>query len=544
MADFVKKIFGQLLIEVSEKFPENKAFRCIDKDDNLTFAQMNSQCEILARGLMALGLERKNHLSIWAPNIPEWILAFNACQKLGAITIGVNTFYKEQELTYQLKHSDTKILVMAGGVATKSFVDIINNICPTLKDSDPTNLQLPEFPHLKSIIYIGENCPAGMIPWNSLYTLAEQVPQEELDLSFKAISSDDVALFFYTSGTTGLPKAAMITHYDIINNGYSAERLSKVTSDEHLCVMPPFFHNFGLSAGILLPIIAGCTACLMEIYSPKAALETMHQFKCSAAFGTPTMYSAMLAHPNFDDYSFENGRWGLVAGSICPSKLMKDIIEKLHLPQMANIYGQSEASPVCIMTKLEDTFEHQTSSVGIPMPGWECKVISPQTGEILPPNTPGELCIRGFTMKGYYKQPEATENAIDTEKWYHTKDLAKYDNDGYYYILGRLDDMIIRGGENINPIEIEELLNKQPQILNTVVIGVPSQKYGEEVLACVVLKPDEHITQQEVKDYCSANLASYKVPEYFLFLEQFPLSGSGKVEKNILRKQAVAALKL
>lgn len=541
MQEFLERTIGEQIAEMARKYPDDVMINYTDRDYKRTWKEFNEECETIARGFMALGLKKGDKISIWATNVPAWLLTFFGSAKMGGILVTVNTSYKLFEIDYQLKQSDSSALVLIDGYKGTSYIDIINQLCPQLAESEPGNLNTPALPKLKAVIYAGEEeCPAGMVSWNDLYTLAEKVPYDEYTVVRDSCSCQEVINFQYTSGTTGFPKGVMLTHYNILNNGMTIGDGMKFTHEDKLCICVPFFHCFGMVLALMACISHGTPFVPIDIYNPKKVMDALINEKCTAVHGVPTMFIAMLEHPDFEKYDFSHMRTGIMAGSPCPIKTMRDVNEKMHMSEITIVFGQTESSPGCTMTSADDSLERRCTTVGRAFPGVECKIVDIKTGETLPHGEIGEFCARGYNiMKGYYKMPEATALAIDKDGWLHFGDLAVCDEEGYYKVTGRLKDMIIRGGENIYPKELEECLYHFDKVKDVQVIGVPSKKYGEEVCACVIVKDGVELTEEEVKEYYKQNVAFYKIPRYVWFMHEFPMTASGKIQKVVLREQAV-----
>ncbi len=545
MKEFLEITVGNLLGELGKKYPDSLAVKYTDRDFTRTWKQLDQEAELLARGFLSIGIGKGDHVAIWATNTPEWMLTLFATAKIGAILVTVNTNYKVFELEYLLRQSDAKCLVMMQGIKTTSYVDIVNELCPQLKDATPGTLTHPMLPCLKSIVFAGEHTPAGMYNFKDLYQSAERVSVEEYYAISSSLHHHEVINMQYTSGTTGFPKGVMLTHYNIINNGKSIGDCMKFTKDDKLCIPVPFFHCFGLVLAIMASITHATSMVPIELFNPVAVLSAIEKEQCTAVHGVPTMFIAMLEHPDFKKYTFPRLRTGIMAGSPCPIKVMQQVVDEMNMTEITIAYGQTESSPVCTQTTTDDSIEHRVSTVGQVLPSVEARIVDPETGEPLGPNQQGEFCTRGYhVMKGYYKMEEATAAAIDADGWLHTGDLAQVDEDGYYKITGRLKDMIIRGGENIYPKEIEEFLYTHPAVKDVQVIGAPSKKYGEEVMACIVVREGMTLTEDEVKDYVRASMARHKVPSYVGFVDSFPMTASGKIQKYKLREWAVETLGL
>ncbi len=547
MEGFIERTLGGQIEYMAEKFPDITAVKYAAKFNyERTYKEFSEECDRIARSFLAMGVKNGDHVAMWATNYPQWIMTLFGAAKIGAVLVTVNTNYKIYEAEYLLKQSDSKVLVMSDGVKDTSYVDIINELVPEIKTLKPgEEINSERLPFLKHVITIEEGKKYdGMLPWMEFEKLYEKVSEEELVEAKKQVKVHDVVNMQYTSGTTGFPKGVMLTHYNIINNGKSIGDRMKFTEKDRLCITVPFFHCFGLVLAIMASITHGTTMIPVEHYQPLAVLSALEQEKCTAVHGVPTMFIAMLEHPEFAKFKL-NLRTGIMAGSPCPIEMMKRVIDEMGMTEITIVYGQTEASPGCTMTTTDETLEHRVNSVGTVMPGIEAKIINPETGEEVGVGVNGEFCARGYNiMKGYYKMPEATAQAIDKDGWLHTGDMACVDAEGYYKITGRIKDMIIRGGENIYPKEIEDFLYTHPQIKDVQVVGVPSIQYGEEVCACIVPKDGETIDENEVKEFVRANMARHKVPKYILIVDGFPMTASGKIQKFILRDRATEALNL
>ena len=537
---------GNLLEQVADRYPDDQAVKYTDRPFDMTWREFDDEVNRIAKGFLALGIGKGDHVAIWATNVPEWLLTLFASAKIGAVLVTVNTNYKVFELEYLLRQSDSKALVMIRNFKENNYVDTINELCPTLKDAKPGDFSDPKLPFLKDIIFVGEDTPAGMIAWNDLHELGKSVPEESFRAIFDSIDPHDVTNMQYTSGTTGFPKGVMLTHYNIVNNGKSIGDCMKFTHDDKLCICVPFFHCFGLVLAVMASLTHATAMVPIPYYRPTAVMQALQNEQCTAVHGVPTMFIAMLEHPTFHDYKFPRLRTGIMAGSPCPIKVMQLVVDKMGMREITITYGQTEASPATTMTTTEDSLELRVTTVGKSMPFVETKIVDPETGETLPPNTPGEFCARGYNiMKGYYKMEEATRQAIDADGWLHSGDLAMVDENGYYKITGRIKDMIIRGGENIYPNEIEEFLYTHPEVRDVQVIGVPDKQYGEEVCACIIPRAWEDCTSVEaIQEAVRANMARHKVPKYVLFMDSFPMTASGKIQKFKLREYATEKLGL
>ncbi|MDD7245610.1 MAG: AMP-binding protein [Eubacteriales bacterium] len=542
--EFINKTIGEVLDNLAKNQTDDWAVRYTDRPYKRTWKELNDEAELVARGLMSLGIRKGDHVAIWATNTPEWILTLFASAKIGAVLVTVNTNFKIFELEYLLRQSDTKLLVMMGGFKNNDYVATVNELLPELRNTSG-DIESDSLPFLKRIVFAGNETPAGMLNFEDLKVLGNDFPVEIFEENKKTLSPHDVVNMQYTSGTTGFPKGVMLTHYNILNNGKTIGDGMKFTKDDRLCITVPFFHCFGLVLAMMACITHGTTMVPVERYSPVPVMNAISVEKCTAVHGVPTMFIAMLEHAQFPQFDFSSLRTGIMAGSPCPIEVMKKVIDKMNMHEIVIVFGQTEASPGCTMTTTSDSLEKRVNTVGRAFPGVECKIIDPDTGETLPADKAGEFCARGYNiMKGYYKMPEATAQAIDKDGWLHSGDLCTVDSEGYYKVVGRIKDMIIRGGENIYPKEIEECLYTNDKISDVQVIGVPSEAYGEEVMACVILKEGETMTEEEVKDFVAARMAKHKVPKYVRFVTSFPTNAAGKIQKFKMREEAIEVLKL
>lgn len=542
--EFIENTLGGVLDDLSKNNPNGWAVRYTDRNYFRTWKELNDEADLIARGMMSLGVKKGDHVAIWATNTPEWILTLFAAAKIGAVLVTVNTNFKIFELEYLLRQSDTKLLVMIGGFKNNDYVATMNELLPELKTTSG-EIESEHLPFLKRVVFAGKETPEGMLNFEDLKILGGDFPVEIYEENKKTLNTHDVVNMQYTSGTTGFPKGVMLTHYNILNNGKTIGDGMKFTKNDKLCITVPFFHCFGLVLAMMACITHGTMMVPVERYSPVPVMNAISVEKCTAVHGVPTMFIAMLEHAQFNNFDFSSLRTGIMAGSPCPIEVMKKVIDKMNMREIVIVFGQTEASPGCTMTTTSDSIDKRVNTVGRAFPGVECKIIDPESGEELPINTPGEFCARGYNiMKGYYKMPEATAQAIDKDGWLHTGDLCTVDEEGYYKVVGRIKDMIIRGGENIYPKEIEECLYTCDKVSDVQVIGVPSEAYGEEVMACVILKEGEEMTEEEVKEFVGARMAKHKVPRYVRFVDSFPTNAAGKIQKFKMREEAIEILKL
>ena len=541
----VDMTFSQVLDTMVEEFPDQYAFKYTTLDYARTYSQFRDDVDTFARALISLGVKAGSHVAVWATNVPQWYIAFWAVTKLGGVLVTMNTAYKIHEAEYLLRQSDTHTLIMIDGYRDSNYAEIINELCPELKNTKPGKpLHSRRLPFLRNVITVGFSQP-GCLTFEEAVQRADQVSKDVLDRMAAAVSSRDVCNMQYTSGTTGFPKGVMLTHFNIVNNGKCIGDRMDLSTADRMMIQVPMFHCFGMVLAMTAAMTHGTSLFPLPYFSPKPALQCINREHITCFHGVPTMFIALLEHPDFPKTDFSYMRTGIMAGSPCPIAVMRDVVDKMHMTEITIVYGQTEASPGCTMSSTDDPLEVRVSTVGCAMPEIECKIVDPETGEELPDNETGEFVARGYNiMKGYYKMPKATAEAIDSEGWLHTGDLACRMPDGNYKITGRLKDMIIRGGENIYPKEIEEFIYTHPKVSDVQVIGVPDEQYGEEIMACIILKDGEEMTEDEMKDYIRSHMARHKVPKYIDFVPAFPMNAAGKILKYKMREDAVEKLGL
>ena len=542
--ELIDSTFPQVLDRMVEEFPDQYAFRYTTLDYTRTYSQFREDVDTFARSLIALGVKRGDHVAIWATNIPQWYITFWATTKIGAVLVTVNTAYKIHEAEYLFRQSDTHTIVMIEGYKDSHYAKIVKQLCPELDTSIPGKpLHIKKLPFLRNIITV-DFAMEGCITWEDAIGMHKKTPIEEVYRRASTISKDDVCNMQYTSGTTGFPKGVMLTHHNIVNNGKCIGDCMDLSTADRMMIHVPMFHCFGMVLAMTASMTHGTTISPLPYFSPKPALNCINLEKITCFHGVPTMFIAMLEHEDFAKTDFSYMRTGIMAGSPCPIKVMQDVQEKMNMKEITIVYGQTEASPGCTQSTTEDSIELRVNTVGKALPGVECKIVDPETNEELPDNVDGEFVARGYNiMKGYYKMPMATAAAIDKDGWLHTGDLARRNN-GYYKITGRIKDMIIRGGENIYPKEIEDFIYTHPKVKDVQVIGVPDKSYGEEIMACVILKENETMTEQELKDYVNSHMAKHKTPKYVDFVMEFPMNAAGKILKYKMREDAVVKLNL
>ncbi|MCD4838793.1 AMP-binding protein [Neobacillus sedimentimangrovi] len=545
MSSLLNLTVGKLLEQKANLHPEQEAVVYSDRNLRWTYREFDQICRRAAKGFMKLGIEKGEHLAAWSSNTPEWLITQFATGKMGAVLVTVNTNYRTAELEYLLKQSDSTTILLMNTWKDSSYIDMLYEIVPELKNSEPGRLKSERLPYLRNVIVLGEKRYPGTFSWEDIMELGELVSDEELDQRMNSLEVDDVINMQYTSGTTGFPKGVMLTHSNIVNNAFNIAGCMKLTNKDRLCIPVPFFHCFGCVLGTLACVSVGATIVPVQDFSPKRVLQTVQDEKCTGLHGVPTMFIAELNDPDFEKYDLSSLRTGIMAGSNCPIEVMKAVIEKMGITEITIAYGQTESSPVITQTRTNDPIELRVETVGKPLPNVEVKIVEPGTDKEVPRGVQGELCTRGYhVMKGYYKNDAATREAIDQNGWLHTGDLAVMDEAGYCKITGRLKDMIIRGGENIYPREIEEFLYQHPKILDVQVVGVPDAVYGEEVMAWVILKGGETATAEEIKNFCTGKISKHKIPRYIEFTDSYPMTASGKIQKYRLREKAKEMLNI
>lgn len=543
MTGLIRKTIGELLAEKAQEIPDHEALVYTDRGLRYTYREFNDLCKQVAKGLIALGIKKGENVAVWASNVPEWASLQFGTGKMGAVLVTVNTNYRSSELEYLLRQSDSTTLFLIEGYRGDSYIDTIYELCPELELSQPGKLESKRLPKLKNVIILGDRKYNGAFNWSDLLRMGEQVSEEELRNVSESMEADDVTNMQYTSGTTGFPKGVMLTHSNLTNNAFNIASCMKLTDEDRLCIPVPFFHCFGCVIGTLAAVSVGATMVPVQKFDPETVLRTVEKEKCTALHGVPTMFIAELNHPNFEQYDLSSLRTGVMAGSNCPVEVMKKVMSNMNMTEITICYGQTESSPVITQTRTNDPVELRVESVGRALPNVEVRIVEPGTNQELPLNVQGELCTRGYhVMKGYYKNPEATREAIDEEGWLHTGDLAVMDEKGYCRITGRLKDMIIRGGENIYPREIEEYLYTHPKVLDAQIVGVPDKTFGEEVMAWIILKEGETATPEEIKDYFKGKISRHKIPRHIFFTDAYPMTASGKIQKFKLREQSINLL--
>lgn len=543
--DVIDKTFSEVLDTMVEHFPDQYAFKYTTLDYTRTYSEFRRDVDKVAAALISLGVKPGYHVAIWATNIPQWFLTFWATVKIGAVLVTVNTAYKLHEAEYLLRQSDTHTLVMIDSCKDSNYKEIMETLCPELRDLAPGKpLHSAKLPFLKNIVTVGFKMD-GCLDWDGMMSRADSVPAAEVRRRAAEVRPDDVCNMQYTSGTTGFPKGVMLTHRNIVNNGkIIGDRMDLSTADR-MMVQVPMFHCFGMVLTMTSIMTHGGTLCPMPYFSPKSSLACITDEHITCFNGVPTMFIAMFAHEDFKKTDFSHVRTGIMAGANCPPELMRRAAAEMNMTEIVSVYGQTESSPGCTMGEVGEDIDHRVETVGSAFPGVECKIIDPETGEDLPDGENGEFVARGYNiMKGYYKMPHATASTIDKDGWLHTGDICCRTSDGYYKVTGRLKDMIIRGGENLYPREIEEFYLGHDKVRDVQVVGVPDKRYGEEACAFIILKDGCESDENEMREYGNRFMARHKVPRYFVFVKEFPMNAAGKILKYKMRDDAVAVLGL
>jgi fatty-acyl-CoA synthase len=537
MSSYRDVTVGRLLTDLAASLPDNPAL-LYETSPRFTFAELEREANTIARGLMAAGVEPGERVVVWATNVPEWVVLQFALAKIGAILVTANTALRARDIDYLIRQSEAATIVTIAGFRDVDYIAALREI----------GADAGRVPSLRRLIFVGDSVPAGFTPYEALRAGASGVPQSAVDARSAAVGVDDVINMQYTSGTTGFPKGVMLSSRNIVNNGEALGAGIGLTAADRLCLCVPLFHCFGCVIGVLGAYTHGACLCPIEAFDPKRVLETVHRERCTALYGVPTMFLAELEHPDFEKFDLTSLRTGVMAGSLCPEPLMRRVVDEMHMPEVTIAYGLTEASPGITLTPRDARLDLRCQTVGVVLPELEVKIIDPATGAERGAGERGELCCRGYNvMKGYYNNPDATAKAIDADLWLHSGDEASIDADGYVRITGRIKDLIIRGGENISPKEIEDCLREHPVVADAYVYGLPDDFFGEIVAAAVRLKADEvrlkpdstnvSRVEQELILWCAERLARFKVPKYVRLVTEFPMTASGKIQKYKLREQ-------
>jgi fatty-acyl-CoA synthase len=537
---------GEVLDATAHAYPDALALVSCHQGQRFDYAELRSAVEQFARGLLHLGIQKGDRVGIWATNCSEWVIAQFATATIGAILVNINPAYRAYELKYALAQSECQTLIMVPQFRAADFVSIVFETCPEAETSKPGKLFSEPLPFLRNLILIGDAAPKSFWPWNDVAAMGDQVAESELREREQNLSFDDAINIQYTSGTTGRPKGALLSHHNLVNNGLLVGECMKLRQGDRICIPVPFYHCFGMVMGNIAAVVVGAAMIIpAEHFDPLATLNAIASEKCTALYGVPTMFRAELEHPEFWKFDLRSLRTGIMAGSPCPILLMKRVVSEMHCSEVTIAYGQTESSPVVTQTTTDDPIELRVTTVGKALPHTEVKIIDAATGKVVPRGTSGELCTRAYSvMKGYYNNEKATRTTIDEDRWLHTGDIAVMDEHGYCKIVGRLKDMIIRGGENIYPREIEEFLYGCPGISEIQVVGIPDETFGEEVAAFVKVKVGATLTADDIHAFCEGKIAEFKVPKYIKVVDEFPMTVTGKIQKFRIRETFVKELGL
>lgn len=542
--DYLEFTLGKILEKETKKYPDKEFLIYPDRNIRYTYKEFNNRVDDLAKGFIGIGICKGDHVGIWAPNVTDWVTIMFATAKIGAVLVTINTNYKLSELEYLVKQADLKALCLVDNYRDSDYIQMVYELIPELKIQKREELHSKLFPVLKNIIFIGEENHRGMYNIPELLEFGKTVNNKELKRVSDSLNYNEVINMQYTSGTTGFPKGVMLSHYNILNNGLYIGRRQKFSDKEILCLPVPLFHCFGIVLGVLAILTHGGTLVIMENFDALKVLAAIEKEECTALYGVPTMFIAELNNPNFSHFNLTSLRTGIMAGSPCPEEIMRRVISEMHCKEITIAYGLTEASPVMTQTSVDDSLDVKVTTVGNELDGIEVKIIDPETGIECLVGNQGEICCKGYNvMKGYYKNPQATASVIDSEGWLHSGDLGVKTEEGFYRVTGRIKDMIIRGGENIYPREIEEFLYRMPQIEDVQVAGVPDNKYGEVVGAFIKLKPDVNLREDDIIDYCRGKISRFKIPKYVIFVDSYPMTASGKIQKYKLGDIALNLIK-
>ena len=536
---------------IAAQFPQREAVVSLPQGQRLTYNAFATQVDTLARGLVGSGFNKGERIGIWATNNIEWLLLQMATARIGAVLVNINPAYRPRELSYALQRSEVQCLFVIPSFRSSDYIAMLVELIPELKQATPDKLHSKDYPALrKVVVYEPSNIEhtlhpySGFNTWQEIIDAGNNITQSQLDAISTTLDRDDAINIQYTSGTTGFPKAVVLTHHNILNNAWFTAHAMHFIEQDRLCISVPFYHCFGMVLSNLLCFSVGaCAVIPCEHFEPRAVLKAVHKERCTAIHGVPTMFIAELEHEDFNSFDLTSLRTGIMAGAPCPPALMQRVIEQMHCREILIGYGETEASPLTHLTTREDSLQRRIETVGKNLPHQEVKIIEPATGQTVPLGQVGELCFRGYhIMQGYYGDEAATRKAIDDKGWLHSGDLGTMDAEGYARITGRLKDMIIRGGENIYPREIEDYLFTHPKISEVAVFGIPDEYYGEEIMAWIQLHPGETMSEDDVREFCKGNIAHFKIPKHIWFVDQFPMTVTGKLQKYRMREMALEKL--
>lgn len=538
-------VLPALLQRTAKRHPDQQAAVFCEAGITWTYAQLERRVDRLAAGLLSIGLYKGDRIGIWSPNRPEWLIAQFATARIGLILVNINPAYRRAELEYALNKVGAKALITATSFKSSDYIGMLRDLAPELDDSAPGRLRSERLPALRTVIHLGKDPVAGAYSFDDIMSRGGGGQRNRLDAISNALSPDDAINIQFTSGTTGSPKGATLSHHNIINNAWFCAAAMEFTADDRLCIPVPLYHCFGMVLGNLACVCTGSTMVFPgEGFDPLETLAALERERCTAVHGVPTMFLAMVNHPEFKDFDFRTMRTGIMAGAPCPIELMKQVVSDMHVNEITIAYGMTETSPISFQSETHDPLDRRVSTVGRIQPHVEVKIID-EDGRTVPVGARGELCTRGYSvMRGYWDDAQRTAETIDAEGWMHTGDLATLDEQGYCNIVGRLKDMVIRGGENVYPREIEEYLFRHPKVESAQVFGVPSEKYGEEICAWIIPQSGQSITEEEIREFCDGQIAHYKIPRYIRFVTEMPMTVTGKPQKFLMREEMIKDLGL
>ncbi|WP_207063592.1 AMP-binding protein [Motiliproteus sp. SC1-56] len=536
---------GDLFDRTVAQYPDNEALVSRHQGIRWTYKELQAKVDDCAKALMAIGVQKGDRVGIWSPNNAQWCITQFATAKIGAILVNINPAYRLHELEYALNQSECGYIIAADQFKTSNYTQMLNELAPEISRSNAGAIQSEALPHLKCAITLADKPAPGFMSWEQLQAKSSATSDEQLAERQQGLEFDEAINIQYTSGTTGFPKGATLSHHNILNNGFFVAESQRFTADDRLVIPVPLYHCFGMVMGNLGCVTHGATMIYPdEAFEPGNVLETCAEERATALYGVPTMFIAELEHPDFDQYDLSSLRTGIMAGATCPIEVMKKVIDKMHMSEVQIAYGMTETSPVSTQTGADDPIDKRVSTVGRTQPHLETKIVD-ASGQVVPRGEIGELCTRGYSvMLGYWNNDEATKGAIDSGGWMHTGDLATMDEEGYIAIVGRSKDMVIRGGENVYPREVEEFIYTHPSVSDVQVTGVPDEKYGEELVAWVILKEGEDLTEEELKTFCKGKITHFKIPRYIKFTDSFPMTVTGKIQKFKMREISIEELGL